>query len=98
MAATNACMMVGYATVAAVMGVTLTKLELEIAGAIDLRGFLDIDPSVACGYERLHYTVRVAGDGTPEQYRKMHEVVQRTSPNYHNITRPVQMTSELVIE
>ena len=68
LAATNACMMVGYATVAAVMGVRLTKLELEITGDIDLRGFLDIDASVASGYERLHYIVRLAGDGTQKVF------------------------------
>lgn len=98
LAATNACMMVGYATVAAVMGVKLSKLELEITGEIDLRGFLDIDPGVACGYERLHYTVRLAGDGTQEQFEKMHEVVQRTSPNYYNIANPIELTSTLEIQ
>lgn len=97
LAATNACMMVGYASVAAVMGVKLTKLELEITGDIDLRGFLDIDPNVARGYERLHYTVRLAGDGTQEQFEKMHEVVQRTSPNYYNMANPIEMTSDLVV-
>ena len=98
LAATNACMMVGYATVAAVMGVGLTKLELEITGGIDLRGFLDIDRSVAPGYERLHYTVRMAGDGTREQFEKMHEVVQRSSPNYYNISHPIELTSDLVVD
>jgi uncharacterized OsmC-like protein len=98
LAATNACMMVGYATVAAVMGVKLTKLELEITGDIDLRGFLDIDRNVAPGYERLHYTVRMSGDGTLEQFEKMHEVVQRTSPNYYNMANPIELTSELVVE
>lgn len=98
LAATNACMMVGYATVAAVMGVKLTKLELEITGDIDLRGFLDIDASVARGYEQLHYTVRLAGDGTPDQFEKMHEVVQRTSPNYYNMAHAIELTSDLVIE
>jgi len=91
-------MMVGYATVAAVMGVKLTKLELEISGDIDLRGFLDIDRSVAPGYQRLHYRARLAGDGTPEQFQKMHEVVQRTSPNYYNISQPIELTSELIVE
>jgi uncharacterized OsmC-like protein len=98
LAATNACMLVGYATVAAVMGVQLTKLELEISGDIDLRGFLDIDRTVANGYERLHYTVRIAGDGTREQFQKMHEVVQRTSPNYYNISHPVELIGEIVID
>ncbi len=98
LAATNACMMVGYAAVAALMGVKLTKLELEITGDIDLRGFLDIDRSVPPGYEQLHYTVRIAGDGTPEQFEKLHEVVQRTSPNYYNISHPIELTSELIVE
>lgn len=98
LAATNACMMVGYATVAAVMGVTLTNLELEITGDIDLRGFLDIDASVPRGYESLHYTVRIAGDGTRAQFEKMHEVVQRTSPNYYNMANPIKMESTLVVE
>ena len=98
LAATNACMMVGYATVAAVMGVTLTKLELEIVGDIDLRGFLDIDPNVPRGYRSLHYTVRIAGDGTPKQFEKMHEVVRRTSPNYYNIANAIELTGDLVVE
>lgn len=98
LAATNACMMVGYATVAAVMGVNLSKLELEISGDIDLRGFLEIDRSVTPGYERLHYTVHLAGDGTREQFEKMHEVVQRSSPNYYNISNAVELTSDLVVE
>jgi uncharacterized OsmC-like protein len=98
LAATNACMTVGYATVAAVMGVKLTKLELEITGNIDLRGFLDIDRSVAPGYERLHYTVRMSGDGTQEQFQKMHEVVQRTSPNYYNMANAIELTGDLVVE
>jgi uncharacterized OsmC-like protein len=98
LAATNACMMVGYASVAAVMGVKLSKLELEITGDIDLRGFLDIDPNVPRGYKRLHYTVRLAGDGTTAQFEKMHEVVQRTSPNYYNMANPIEMSSQLIVE
>jgi len=97
LATTNACMMVGYATVAAVMGVPLTKLELEITGDIDLRGFLDIDPKIPRGYERLHYTVRLAGNGIQEQFEKMHEIVQRTSPNYYNLANPIEMTSDLLV-
>lgn len=98
LAATNACMMVGYAAVAALMGITLTKLELEISGDIDLRGFLNVDPNATPGYERLHYKVHIAGDGTRQQFEELHQMVQRTSPNYHNISRPVNMTSELIVE
>ena len=98
LAAMNACMMVGYAAVASVMGVTLTKLEFETTGDIDLRGFLGVDESIAKGYEQLHTTIRIAGDGTAEQFEKMHEVVNRTSPNYYNITNPVAVDTTLIVD
>ncbi len=76
----------------------MTATQPQLIKGIDLRGFLDIDRSVAPGYERLKYSVRIAGDGTPEQFEKMHEVVQRTSPNYYNMTNPIPMEAELVIQ
>ena len=79
-----------------------TQTQQENVNGIDVaalkHAIADIDPSVARGYERLHYTVRLAGGGTQEQFEKMHEVVQRTSPNYYNIANPIELTSELVVE
>ncbi len=97
LSALNACMMVGYAAVAARMGVKLTKVEVRTTGDIDLRGFLGIDPSVPAGYESLQQRVLLAGDGTPEQMAKIHEIVKATSPNYFNVTRAVPTVSRLVI-
>jgi uncharacterized OsmC-like protein len=98
LAATNACMMVGYATVAAVMGVKLTKLELEISRRHRPPRLPGHRPQRPPGYERLALHGADAGDGTQEQFEKMHEVVQRTSPNYYNISNPIELTSELVVE
>jgi uncharacterized OsmC-like protein len=98
MAALNACMMVGYAAVAGLMGVRLTKLEVVTSGDIDLRGFLGIDSTVAAGYESLKQEVHLAGDGTDEQFRKLHETVKATSPNFFNLTRAIPTHSQLKIE
>lgn len=98
LAALNACMMVGYSAVSALMGVKLTKLEVVTTGDIDLRGFLGIDPAVPAGYERLKQEVRIAGDGTPEQFEQIHATVRATSPNFFNINRAVAVQSELVVE
>lgn len=98
MSALNACMIVGYAAVAALMGVRLTKLEIEIQGEIDLRGFLGIDETVPPGYESLQQTVTIAGDGTSEQFRQIHEIVKKTSPNFFNITNAIATDSRLVVE
>jgi uncharacterized OsmC-like protein len=98
LSAINACMIVGYAAVAAHMGVTLTKLEIRTEGGIDLRGFLGIDATVTPGYESLQQTVTIAGDGTAEQFREIHENVKKTSPNYFNITNAIATPSRLVVE
>lgn len=98
MSAVNACMMVGYAAVAALMGIRLTRLEIEIEGDIDLRGFLAIDPAVKPGYERLRQTVHIAGDGTAEQFARLHETVKATSPNFFNITHAIPVNSRMVVE
>jgi uncharacterized OsmC-like protein len=97
MAALNACLMVGYVAGAARRGISLEALEIETEGALDLRGFLGIDPAVRPGYESLRYTVRVKGGGTPEQFQEIHDTVVRTSPNYFNLSRPVRLDARLVV-
>lgn len=95
MSALNACIMVGYVAGAAVHGIRLESLEVETEGELDLRGFLGIDPNVPAGYEAIRYTVRIKGDGTPEQFREIHDTVIKTSPNYFNVSRPVRIDARL---
>lgn len=98
MAALNACITVGYVAGAAMQGITLDKVEIETSGALDLRGFLGIDPAVRPGYDTIRYVARLKGAGTPAQFQAIHENVLRTSPNYFNIARPVAIDARLVVE
>jgi uncharacterized OsmC-like protein len=98
LAALNACMMVGYVAQCALRGITLEKLEIETEGEIDLRGFLGIDPAVPSGYEKLSYCVRIKGSGTKEEFAEVHAAVMATSPNFHNVARPVSLEPTLVVE
>jgi uncharacterized OsmC-like protein len=98
LAALNACMIVGYAAQCALHGITLEKLEIETQGEIDLRGFLGIDPAVPPGYDHLSYVVRIRGNGTREQFAEIHRAVMATSPNFHNVSRPVDLRPTLVVE
>lgn len=97
MTALNACITVGYVAGAAVAGIVLDSVEIETHGEIDLRGFFGLDPSVKAGYDKLHYTVRLKGNGTAEQFREIHENVLRTSPNYFNVTQPVPVEATLEV-
>jgi uncharacterized OsmC-like protein len=95
MAAVNACMTVGYVAGASIRGIALDRLEIETTGQLDLRGFLGLGDGVAPGYERIDYTVRIAGNGTREQFEDIHRTVMQTSPNYFNLARPVRMNGTL---
>jgi uncharacterized OsmC-like protein len=97
-AAMNACMVVGYAVLSALHGINLGKLEIQTEEDIDLRGFLGLDSNIPADYESLNYTVRIKGDGTKEQFAKIHEMVMATSPNYYNITRSVTLNPTLVVQ
>ncbi|MET0252090.1 MAG: OsmC family protein [Novosphingobium sp.] len=97
MTALNACMAVGYVAQASVHGIALRSLEIETAGQLDLRGFLGIDETVAPGYRQLDYTVRIAGDGTAEQFRAIHQAVMKTSPNFFNLNQPICMNGRLEV-
>lgn len=96
MAAVNACMTVGYVEAAAMAGIKLTSLEIEMTGELDLAGLLQI-ADVPVGYEQLDYAVRIAGNGTPEQFEEIHRAVMATSPNYFNMARPIRMNGTLAV-
>jgi len=98
LAALNACMTVGYVAQCALRGITLESLQIETDGEIDLRGFLGLDPAVPPGYERLSYVVRIKGSGTEEEFAEVHKAVMATSPNFHNVSRLVELKPTLVVE
>jgi hypothetical protein len=94
----NACMMVGYTALCALQGIALQKLEITTEGDIDLRGFFGLDPAVPAGYRELSTRVVIQGDGSEEQFCKIHEMVLATSPNFFNITHAIRVMPELIVE
>ena len=96
--AMNACIMVGYAVGCSMEGIELEEIRIETEGDIDLRGFLGLDPNIKPGYDDISYTVHIKGNGTPEQFQKVHETVCATSPNRFNIANPIKLNSKLVVE
>ena len=97
MAALNACMTVGYVAGAAKRGIRLDRLEIETKGTLDLRGFFALSDTVPPGYPVIEYVVRIAGEGTTEQFEEIHAEVQATSPNFDNIARAIRIDAKLEV-
>lgn len=97
MAALNACMSVGYAANAAMMGIKIHSLEIETDGTLDLRGFLGIDDSVNPGYDEVSVTIRLHTDALRERVEELHRVVLKTSVNYANFSKAIRMVPTLEV-
>lgn len=98
LAALNGCIMVGYVVGCSMEGIELEELRIETEGEIDLRGFLGLDPNVKPGYDKISYTVHIKGNGTPQQFQKVHEGVCATSPNRFNVANAIKLDSKLVVK
>jgi len=98
MAAVNACMLATYVANCSAEGIKLEHLEIATQGELDLRGFLALDKNVKPGYDQINYRVRIKGDGTEEQFQRVHEAVKATSPNYWNMAKEIRLNPELVVE
>jgi uncharacterized OsmC-like protein len=96
----GSCLTTGLVANAALEGIELTRVEVELEGDLDLRGFFGLaDPEqVWPGYSDVRATVRLeAPNATPAQLEELYARVVRTSPVGSTIARPVPITTELVI-
>ncbi|WP_067726525.1 OsmC family protein [Oceanobacillus damuensis] len=94
----GACMLVGYTVGASVKGIKLEKLEINIEGGLDLRGFLEVNPNSPIGMTDIKYNIVVKGNGSEKDFQEIHKKVVETSPNRATLANPVNIRSELIVE
>jgi uncharacterized OsmC-like protein len=97
LSALNACMTVGFTALCALHNIEIQQLDIVTEGDIDLRGFFGLDPAISPGYDRLNTTVTVKGSASAEEFHRIFEMMLATSPNFHNISRPIDVTPKLVV-
>ena len=95
--ALNACLLAGFTVLCALHGYGIESIEIVTEGDIDLRGFLGLDASVRPGYDALKTTMTVKGSASADEFRKVFDIAVATSPNVHNIRRPISLTSSIEV-
>ena len=89
------CQAITYRLWAAQLGVALDRVEVEVTGHIDLRGYLGLDGDAAPGYERLAMRVALEGSDDPARYAELRDAVERHCPVLDVLTRPVRVETEV---
>lgn len=94
------CLLVGYAMNAAVRGIEIQKMEIDLEGEIDIPGFIGLaDPEKnPPGFSRVRAKVHVKAPGaTEKQLMELHEAVVKTSPVGNTLRRAVDVKTDIVL-
>jgi uncharacterized OsmC-like protein len=83
------CLTSGIANIAAARGVTLTSVESQIEGDIDLQGILGLSDRVRNGYERIRINFTIAGDAPADRLRDIVEQSRARSAVFDVLTNGV---------
>ena len=88
LAALGSCIAGTYAAHATAHGVRLDELEVSVASAIDLNGFLQLAP-MHSGLGGVGVAIRVRSDADDETLEAIRKIVTRASPVHDSVARPI---------
>jgi uncharacterized OsmC-like protein len=98
LASLGACLSVGMHANATARGITLTRLELELEGDINVTavwGVGDVDPAKKLGFTDVRVKVHLEGDATREELEDLVAHANDWSPVANTLRNPVGVTVDL---
>lgn len=91
LSALGACLSVGFVYNAALQGIAIQRLAIEIEGRLDLATFLGLPGGTPAGYTEIRVACRVDSDARPGALAALASRVIATSPVTDTLRRPVQV-------
>lgn len=95
LAAYGSCLTVGYTLNAALRGIKIRNLTVEVEGDLDLAGFFGLSESVPPGFTGVRAKVHLDADASREAIQALHSHVLKTSPVGCILSKPLHVTTEL---
>lgn len=96
----GACLTVGLSLNAALKGIKLKSIEVELEGHIDLPGFLGLAGIEGLkdlpGYHTVKAKVHIKSDASKDAIKKIFDRVVKYSPVGLTLSRPVDVKTELI--
>jgi len=99
----GACLTIGYAMNAAVRGIKLDDIKVELEGEIDLPGFLGLEAPEKLnmaklpGFKNITVKVKVKSPADKKALQELHQHVIGTSPVGVTLSRPVEIKATLEV-
>ena len=99
----GACLSIGYAMNAAVRGIKIDDIKIDLEGEIDLPGFLGLEPPEKLhmdklpGFKNITAKVKIKADADEKALQGLHKQVVSTSPVGLTLSRPVKIETDLSV-
>jgi uncharacterized OsmC-like protein len=97
LASLGSCQAITYRVWAAQLGVKLDKVEIDIDGDIDLRGFFGLDDRIRAGFDAVRIRVTLAGPESDARYRELADAVDAHCPVLDLFRNPVPVERAIVV-
>lgn len=97
MYALGTCIIAAGNANAALMGVDLTRFEVDLESDLDLHGLFALDPEVRAGILELRADITIAGDADRETLRKIANLGFQYSPVSESIRNGVNVVPQVTV-
>ncbi len=95
--ALGTCQEVIFSAYAAVMGIPLDTVSVNVKGFADIRGMLAMDESIASGYQRVTYEALIESSADRERIRKLVGMVEAHCPLLDTLRRPIEVMGSVFL-
>jgi uncharacterized OsmC-like protein len=96
LAALGSCQAITYRVWATQLGIKLDKVEINIDGDIDLRGFFGLDERIRAGFNAVRIRVNLGGPEDRSRYAELAAAVDAHCPVLDLFRNPVPVERTLV--
>lgn len=93
----GACQEIMYAAMAAMMGIKLDEVKVDLKGSLDLKGLFGMDASIPPGYQKITYETTLTSSAPEEELRKLIEAVESHCPVLDTLVRPIEVSGKVTI-
>ena len=95
--ALGTCQEIIFSAYAAVMGIPLDAVSVNVKGLLDIRGMLAMDESIVSGYQHVAYETMIESSADCEAIRKLVGVVENHCPILDTLRRPVEVVGSVFL-
>lgn len=95
--ALGTCQEIIFSAYAAVLGIPLDAVSVNVKGFLDIRGMLAMDESIAPGYQHVSYEALIESSADRQEICKLVGMVEAHCPILDTLSRPIEVMGSVFL-